>query len=121
MYLENKSLIILLLLLQTALYAAKPTFHRDPFIPLYRASVANENGDNDTQPRLPVSQSAKLTGIIWDNDSPVAIFFINGQRQVATVGTYVKDLKLTKIYNDKVLLKSSNKACIVKVGKEIAL
>ena len=97
---------------------AKVPFRRDPFVPF---SASQLEAVNDAPETFAITNVARLTGIVWDDKAPFALFDLGKKKATLTNGNSLDSWVVEQIYKDRVLLKRNSKAFIVRVGKEVAL
>jgi|GEM_PF-4626112 len=68
-----------------------------------------------------VSSPIKVSGIIWDEESPLAIVIYQEKKKIIGINDIVDGKKVINITRNSVLLKSGAKTLILNVGKESSM
>ena len=96
-----------------AVVAQPVQFSRDPFGEITELTVFDDP-NNQTKTMV-----VKLTGIIWDDDSPAAVLDISGTTHVVYEKNTVFWLNVIQITQSSVVLEGNDKQYMVKLGEEI--
>lgn len=96
-----------------ALSAQPIQFSRDPFVEITELTILDDP-NNQTKTMV-----IKLTGIIWDDDSPAAVLDVSGTTHIVYEDTNVFWLNVVRVSNSSVVLEGNEKQYMVKLGEEI--
>jgi hypothetical protein len=110
--------LFLVCLLFSSLLCASSFVDRDPFQPqeISKRRYANKPLLKSTpKVKAPV---IKVTGIIWEENSPMAVVSYAGRQSIISPGDKLFSNEVTKISKKAVWLKGAKKTFILEVGKE---
>lgn len=106
--------------LTAAIRGADFNFMRDPFVPQAGKMALHPRNAPQEEPEEP-ALAIKLTGIIWDENTPFAMFDTPAGKRITKEGDHILGWDVKDVKKDQVVLKRDTKTLIVRVGKEVAL
>ncbi|RAP37248.1 hypothetical protein DID80_04300 [Candidatus Marinamargulisbacteria bacterium SCGC AAA071-K20] len=116
-----RGLIIISLIVFSSQLSASIYLERDPFMPFDLSQSLYKNKPISKDAPKVKSSIVKVTGIIWEEASPMAVVSFAGRRQIIGLGDLLFSKKVTKISKKYVWLKGDEKTLILKIGKEMRL
>ena len=96
-------------------FAQPVEFSRDPFVEITDLKLIEGEG-NEIK-----SITIKLTGIIWDDESPAAALDVSGKTSIVYENSTIVWIRVSRILSSSIILEGKDKQYMLKLGEEITL